>query len=771
MIKKSLALALTVALTASLAVLPAQAAAFPDISDPQVAQAAELLRQLDIVSGKPGGTFDPDGVFTRAEFCKMALVALDREQEARLQGGRVIFSDVTAGHWALAYINAAAAVKEGSTPLVRGKGDGRFEPDASITGGEAVTILMRCLGYTDADVGGDGTAWYSGHMLRAADIGLLDGLDGLQGGAPLTRAQAALLFENLLFTPAKGSEKVFLETVLGGSVTEADLILEVKGKALSAGGWALQTAKASYQTLRDDLDPEWRGRQAKLVLDDEGRVLALQADEDYTTRTLRILSAEARYVVTDDDEQVLIPTSTPLWKADQTQDTYGSAYKEITYGTTAVLCYDKADALVSVYLLGRDKAVKTAVAKEGSRPFDQLLAGASVQVYHNGLASSLNAVRPYDVGVYDSQAGVLNVTDYKLTGIYENADPSPVSPDKITVMGHAFPVLDSALKDLVGYKLGDPMTLLLTADNEVAGVVSPQVASGQALGTAVITKGEPDARGRDTFTAKVTLPSGIILSGKVHSNDSLAAQAPGHLYSVTSSQLGSLTLTLARSASAPGSWDVSKGLMGGVKVSPQAAVYDKTPTGAMTLVDLDAVTAATVPASRISLVHMDSAGTVDCIVLNDVTGDCYTYGLVSFTAGYGGSSSDMSSYVNPSTTVTNGGGSLKLTSGSTFSRLDGKFMGLAAPLSVNASARAPLSSVDLQSHADIPRSDFAEKTVTVGDTVYPLAGNIDQCCYNAVSETWFPSLDAALAYSGHLTVYVDRAPDQGGKVRLVVVEE
>ena len=60
--------------------------------------------------------------------------------------------------------------------------------------------------------------------------------------------------------------------------------------------------------------------------------------------------------------------------------------------------------------------------------------------------------------------------------------------------------------------------------------------------------------------------------------------------------------------------------------------------------------------------------------------------------------------------------------------------------------------------------------MTANGVTYPLAGNIDQCCFNAVSETWFDSLDDALAYASTLTLYYDKAPDQGGKVRLVVAK-
>lgn len=766
--KKLVASLLCAALAAGLLACPA-GAAFPDVTDPKLAQAVELLHQLEVVHGKPDGTFDPQGTFTRAEFCKMALVILGREQEVQLYQNRVIFSDVTATHWALGYVNAAAAVREGVVTLVQGKGNGSFAPDAPITCGEAVTILMRCLGYTDKDVGGNGGAWYSGHMLRAESIGLMDGLESLSGGDTLTRAQAALLFENLLYTQTKDSQKMFLETVLGGSVGESQLVLEVKGKALTAGGWAVKTDKGSYVTFRSDLDSALQGKRCKPILDKEGNLLALQVDEEHTTRALRILSAEARYMVTDQDSQLLVDAATPVWRSGGSQSTYGEAYKEIAYGANAVLCYDKTETLVSIYLTGGSPSAVTAVAKEGSLPFDKAWEGQPTAVYKNGVPASLASVKPYDVGTYDPHTGVLELSDRKLTGVYENAAPSPVSPNTVTVMGCAFPVLDSALRDLTGFSLGDRVTLLLDSENNVAGVVSPDRASTLALGTATLTKGEIDEWGNETYDAKVELSWGLTLKGRVRNISQNAIDAaPGKLYAVTSTRLGYLELTTPTGDGVPGDWNVKAGTIGDVKVAPQAVVYDKIPDGPLTRLKLSAVTMSTVPARKILFLRKDSAGLVDLIVLDDCTGEGYTYGRVTFQPGY--YSVDMGSDVPSTTKVTNGKDSLALATASTYSNLKNRFLGLAPALSSIDGLPRLGASVNLSSTDAVPRSAFTDTQVTAAGQVFPLADNIDQCCFNAVSETWFASLDDALAYTSTLSVYYDKSPDQGGKVRLVVAK-
>lgn len=757
-------------LAACLAVSPALAV-FPDVTDPAVSEAVEVLRQLEVVNGKPDGTFAPQGTFTRGEFCKMALTILGRAEERQLYAGRVIFSDVTASHWALGWINAAAAVKEGTTPLVRGRGDGRFCPDDAITAGEAVTILLRCLGYSDKDVGGDGGAWYAGAMARAKSIELLEGLEALNGEDTLTRAQAALLFENLLYTQSKDSTDIFLTSVLGGAVDKSQLVLEVKGKALSAGGWAVTTDKGSFVTFRDDLDAGLQGRMCKPVTDREGNVLALQADEDYTVRSVRIRSAEARYVLTEDGAQLLVSADVPVWHSDKDQESYANAYKSIVPGATALFCYDKTDTLISIYFTGDSATAVTAVAKDASHPFDGAWEGNPTAVYKNGLKASLSDVKPYDVGIYDSRTGVLELSDKKLTGVYENAVPSPVSPDTITVMGcDGLVVLDCALGDLAKFKLGDRVTLLLDRSNRVAGVVGADKVSKKALGTASITKGGKDSYG-DVYTATVNTADGLTLKGRVRSSDQGVTAAPGKLWEVTSTQLGWLELTTASSAAVTGDWNVTAMTLGGARVSPWAAVYDKIEGGHMVKVGMDAVTLSTVPSASIALVHLDSNGAVDALALRDVTGDGYTYGVTDYVQGsYTSSEFGMGTSTPSTLTLTNGAGDTRLVTGVNFGAKGMEYVGVAPALFSRSGDPTLANWVTLTAHSGVHRTAFGDDTVRVGGVDWPLAADIDSCCYNAKSETWFKSLDACLSYSSTLTVYCDRSPSEGGKVRLVVVE-
>ena len=193
--KKLLALITALILTAGLLVTPVSAAGtarFADIPDQTTATAVEVLRLMGVLDGYGDGTFRPGTILNRAQFCKMAVYAMDGSDELGRYRAVTIFPDVKPSHWASAYINMAAKGQK----VISGYADGTFGPGKTVTLGHAVTITLRMLGYTDEVVGG---VWPDSYLAVAKSIGLTEGLSG-SGPTPLTRGQAARLFVNLLRT-------------------------------------------------------------------------------------------------------------------------------------------------------------------------------------------------------------------------------------------------------------------------------------------------------------------------------------------------------------------------------------------------------------------------------------------------------------------------------------------------------------------------------------------------------------------------------------------
>ena len=223
--KRILTWLLAISMLGSLLTVPAGAAAvtkFSDVSDSYTATAVESLRLMGVLDGYGDGTFRPDTVLNRAQFCKMAVYAMDGSGELGRYSTVTIFPDVKPSHWASAYINMAA--RKG---IISGFADGKFKPGQTVTAGQAVTILMRGLGYKDEDMGG---VWPQSYMAEAQTNGLLKSTGITSAYAGLTRAQAAKLFlnlfeakhgkgETLLFNYNVGKDEVYLTAVDGGKGT------------------------------------------------------------------------------------------------------------------------------------------------------------------------------------------------------------------------------------------------------------------------------------------------------------------------------------------------------------------------------------------------------------------------------------------------------------------------------------------------------------------------------------------------------------------------
>ena len=92
-------------------------------------------------------------------------------------------------------------------------------------------------------------------------------------------------------------------------------------------------------------------------------------------------------------------------------------------------------------------------------------------------------LRQYDVTTFDKNTNILYVSDLRLTGVYENASPSPDTPATITLLGQEFPVLSMAYEDLRAFDIGDQMTILLSYDGQVAGAVTASAASSPPVST------------------------------------------------------------------------------------------------------------------------------------------------------------------------------------------------------------------------------------------------------------------------------------------------
>ena len=382
----------------------------------------------------------------------------------------------------------------------------------------------------------------------------------------------------------------------------------------------------------------------------------------------------------------------------------------------------------------------------------------------NGQRVTVSALRQYDVATYDAGTRVIQVSDLKLTGVYEKVSPSPAAPITITLMGKEFDVLSTARDDLASFKIGDRITLLLTADGkQVAGAVSASTVRSDAVGIASYES--------DTSATVKLLQNGITLTGAVSASS--RARCDNQLVTVTSGGIGKLTLTPVSGSDARGNLDTARGTVGERAVAENVVVYDRVQNGAMVEVDYDKLPAA-VSRSRISFVSYDYAGRVKYLVLDDVTGDAYEYGIFDYTPA--SETKDDDGEVISSTPATlcvkqgsdSGDETPSKEANFTGSVRNGSMGGMAYTSSGRVAATVTLTQIKAVSRSAFDSEDM---TVTVAGVEWPVSDKVQ--CYNKTTKTWFAPGEKGLgdirAYADELDLYYDRPADEGGKIRMIVV--
>jgi uncharacterized protein YkwD len=112
-------------------------------SDHWAFQAVDELVSRNVLKGYADGTFRPGAAVSRAEFCKMLVLALGVPTGAPAVA---TFTDVPSSHWAFAQVEAAGRFMTGSA----GPG-GQFRPNAACKREDAAAAMVSALGYSVAE--------------------------------------------------------------------------------------------------------------------------------------------------------------------------------------------------------------------------------------------------------------------------------------------------------------------------------------------------------------------------------------------------------------------------------------------------------------------------------------------------------------------------------------------------------------------------------------------------------------------------------------------
>ena len=632
--KRVLSLLLALATAVSMLVLPAQAAPpanrFYDLGG-DAFMSVEPLRLMGIMDGFSDGNFRPNSQLTRAQFCKMVVCALNAEDELGLYRTVTVYPDVKPSHWAAAYINMAAKGKK----AISGFSDGKFYPDRTVTLGQAATILLRTLGYKDENIGG---VWPDSYLSFAASIGLTDGVDAAKGNLPLTRADAAILFTNLLRADVQGEKSVSNFLTAAGLTVKPDMVL-VSSNVRGPDGkeTAMQFADGSiYQMAGDKVsNGSLNGYKGTLVLEGQ-RVRTFLPDAKGVSRVITVAKIDGYQITDRSGTKYTVTASTPIYYRGS-ETSWSDAKSWMNPGTSLTLYLGTAGNVEYIFAGGGDSSTEAVIVYEKSsvKGFDSLTGGVSgYKIYKNGCRANAGDMRPYDVATYASATNTIRVCDTRLTGYYESCSPSPTEPTSIHVLGHDFEVLPTAQATLAKFRPGSQITLLLTEDNKVAGAVKPGTAGANANAIGIATSASGSS-------ATVKLLCGIEISGAVDlgltGNSSLDnarmeefARMQNRLVRVTST--GKNAFGLVRlGGGVSGALDPATRRLGASYLADTVNIFRYKQNGIETLT-LDDLGMGVISNSEISYAHTNWNGQVDIIVLGPAGGNATLYGRTAISS-------------------------------------------------------------------------------------------------------------------------------------------
>jgi hypothetical protein len=206
---------------------------FRDTSSHWAQQAIEKLYSLDVFEGSET-FFIPDAPMTRMEYVKAVVKACDiRVEEEATRGNsrknnrkkdeveEIIFIDVQSSDPNFKYVKDAY-----NKSIITGNEDYKFRPNDSLTRGEAITILIRALGFENkAPSPGYATSfaddkkipnWARDAIYMAAEIGIVGGDENnnINANKKMTRAEASSMIVRFLDFLEKDLQKDYRENII-----------------------------------------------------------------------------------------------------------------------------------------------------------------------------------------------------------------------------------------------------------------------------------------------------------------------------------------------------------------------------------------------------------------------------------------------------------------------------------------------------------------------------------------------------------------------------
>lgn len=383
-------------------------------------------------------------------------------------------------------------------------------------------------------------------------------------------------------------------------------------------------------------------------------------------------------------------------------------------------------------------------------------------VYVDGALSNQSQVKQYDVYYYNAGLRTVWVYTDRATGTLTDLSPSKTAPTSATVAGVTYSIGSSTasykLSSQGQFSQGDVVTVLLGMDGDIVDVVSAQNSETTYYGVVIAsTKAASSSSTSSSSTTSAQAQTQVACSdGTVRTfYHSGGAQSVGKLVSVAVTQSGT-TLSAISRRSLSGTVNSAGTRFAGYSFADNVEILDTDGDGGYARIYPSRLAGYSLTDDDVLFYSLDSTGSIDCLILDEATGDTYTYAFVTQATSKTDGNSLSGSY-----TYLQNGQSHSVSGQQTYSV---KVGGARLTFSDNGSLKGmrQLSSVNL--------TGLTSLTATAGSSKYALAEDVTVLLRDGSQQGYYPTTLSAVNSTDYSLVgwYDNQGASAGGRIRILV---
>ena len=268
-------------------------------------------------------------------------------------------------------------------------------------------------------------------------------------------------------------------------------------------------------------------------------------------------------------------------------------------------------------------------------------------IYRNDKVSGSAELNQYDVYYYSESLQTVWIYTRRAAGRITAVSPSASAPTSVTVAGSTYTLGSSAVASQVsslnGGGVGQVVTLLLGMNNEAAGIVTGEEADSVFYGVVQSSsRSLIEENGADVLQ-KVAVYCTDGITRTVNVDKSLNFPA-GWLVEITVSPDGE-NVERIDSRSTSGTINEAATALGSAALADDVEILDTTSEGVAGTVRPSRLSGVTLSSSDVRYYTVNEAGQIDRLILNDVTGDLWKYGVLDDVKNLAANYTDLKSFI------------------------------------------------------------------------------------------------------------------------------